>query len=1571
MAIDFTGINNINEYYTNYYLEVKFEENMKETIEKWTTEASEKGEKTKWSQVKALSDKYFKLKEKLEKIKNSEEKQKLHSEFLITLFSILSFDCHKSSFFGKDQLEITTFINAKKTNGEPYLVAINSLDLESSLLDTYINQDSEEKVFSENNIEALINKYIFSDKTPPRWVLLLGFNEIIIVDRNKWAEKKLLSFSLEEIFSRKEDSTIKALCVLLDKNSLVPQEGSPLLDTFDENSHKHALSVSEDLKYALRKSIELLGNEVIYDMRNRQRVAVFTNEELESRLTIECLRYMYRILFVLFVESRNDLEYAPLNSTEYMKGYSFESLRDLIDKVKLDSEEARNGYYLDSSIKQLFNMIYEGYPFKEIIIDNSNMKFFSEKIIKNEFEISPLKSHLFDPERTGLITKAKLRNEVFYEIINMMSMSKSKGKTQGGRISYAQLGINQLGAVYEALLSYRGFFAKEDLYEVKKADDKAYSELEAGYFVTAEQLNDYEENERVRTEDGELKVFAKGSFIYRLAGREREKSASYYTPEVLTKSLVKYSLKELLKDKTADDILKIKVCEPAMGSAAFLNEAINQLSEEYLLRKQAETGESIEHNDYYIEKQKVKMYIADKNVYGIDLNPIAVELAEVSLWLNTIYKKAYVPWFGNQLVCGNSLIGARKEFYEEKDLTTKKKDERWYEKAPTRLEPTKKIGDKQIYHFLLADPGMAKYGDKVIKSLAEENIKKIKDWNKSFTEPYDKDEIEQLKNLSKTIDKLFEKNLETIEEVEKLTTDNIPVWGQGSEEHMAEAKTTKEKDAIFNKYYKTEGAQNAGPYARLKMAMDYWCSLWFWPIDKADDLPSRSEFLFEMQLILEGNVFVNTSKPLTLFDVVDEKVEKLREKFDGLGTVNLDDLLNQLPRLQIVKEIARAQRFLHWELEFTKIFERNGGFDLFLGNPPWLKLGWNEGGILGEYEPLFDIRKFSANKITQLREETLSKYSGAKSAYFNEFESISGTQNFLNAGQNYKILEGQKANLYKCFLPQSWTFANKIGVQGFIHPESVYDDPQGESLRKEIYFRIKYHFQFKNQLLLFKDVDNNAKYSLNIFSVFKKNKIDFDNIFNLFVPKTIDESYNYEGSELVGGIKNENNEWNLKGHIKRIININNEALLSFSNFFNDSLGIGTSIPSLHSQELFSVIKKYSKFKNRLNDFKDYFYSTFMFDETQAQNNNIIERKTTFLNNPNELILSGTHFYVATPYNKTPKYICNSQNAYDNLELLNIPEDYLPRTNYVFNKDKYKIEEYIPSILLKNNNSLNENKVNNFYRLIIRNMLNVNQERTLISALIPKGISHINGCISYTFSNELFKDGMIFASFSFSLVYDFIIKVIGKSNLGKTLDNFPIIVKTKYDDYLLLRTLSLNSITIHYTELWEEMFKDEFTNDTWTKDNIRLNKNFFKDLTPNWQRNNALRYDFERRQALVEIDVLVAMALGLTLDELITIYRIQFPVMQQYEKDTYYDRNGRIVWTNSKGLIGVGLANRKDWDEVKEYKEGQTVSKTFMDDTQPGGAVERTIIYEAPFEKYSREEDYEIAWKAFEERLKDI
>ena len=178
-----------------------------------------------------------------------------------------------------------------------------------------------------------------------------------------------------------------------------------------------------------------------------------------------------------------------------------------------------------------------------------------------------------------------------------------------------------------------------------------------------------------------------------------------------------------------------------MGSAAFLNEAVSQLAEAYLTRKEQETGESVPHDKRVQELQRIKMFIADRNVYGIDLNPIAVELAEVSLWLNSIFEGGYVPWFRTQIVNGNSLIGARRQCYTMNQARAQAGPAVWYNNAPERIEPgQQRKFSRQIYHFLLGDPGMCAYTDKVIKSLEPEKIDHIKKWNKAFTKPLTEDE---------------------------------------------------------------------------------------------------------------------------------------------------------------------------------------------------------------------------------------------------------------------------------------------------------------------------------------------------------------------------------------------------------------------------------------------------------------------------------------------------------------------------------------------------------------------------------------------------------------------------------------------------------------------------------------------------------------------------------------------------------------------------------------------------------------------------------------------------------------
>jgi type II restriction/modification system DNA methylase subunit YeeA len=617
----------------------------------------------------------------------------------------------------------------------------------------------------------------------------------LLLDRSKFAQHRLLRFDWLELYSRRETETLKAVSVLLHKESLLDAQGQSLLDTLDENAHKHAYGVSEDLKYALRECIELLGNEAAQQLIEQAREkskGIYTGKDAldPSELSLECLRYMYRLLFLFYIEARPELGYAPVDSDVYLRGYSLEALRDL-ELTPLTNEAERQGRFLHDSIQMLFKLVGEGTddPTKKDKF-TSNV-FDSTQTGRDAFQMAPLKSHLFDLDRTPLLNKVVFPNHILQRIIQLMSLSRpAKGKRRRGRISYAQLGINQLGAVYEALLSYRGFFAQDNLYEVKKAGTDPDA-LETGYFVSAEALAEYDDEEKVydTNERGEkaLRLHKKGNFIYRLAGRDRQKSASYYTPEVLTQSLVKYALKELYKEQLkdlpddrarAEKLLTLNVCEPAMGSAAFLNEAINQLAEKYLELMQSARDERIPQHQYPEERQKVKMYLADNCVFGVDLNPVAVELAEVSLWLNALSKDRFVPWFGLQLHCGNSLIGARREAFGSEQLKRKPSDkDAWLNQAPQAIPMAEPRPKGRIWHFLLPDSGMASYSDKEVKALYPDDIKACNTWRKEFAQPFNTSELERLEKLSAKVEELWQEHAQGLAKLRKRTTDPYRIYG--------------------------------------------------------------------------------------------------------------------------------------------------------------------------------------------------------------------------------------------------------------------------------------------------------------------------------------------------------------------------------------------------------------------------------------------------------------------------------------------------------------------------------------------------------------------------------------------------------------------------------------------------------------------------------------------------------------------------------------------------------------------------------------------------------------------------
>jgi type I restriction-modification system DNA methylase subunit len=1640
-AATFLGISNENEFYSSHYLSEVFEGDIKELIQSWQNQEQEDKEagkthifKPPYQRLRDLARDYFVMRERSQKERNKAQAIEMQRAFFKSLIQALDFPYQANNIVVGEDLEIPV-LSAFPNTEEAKVWILGALDLEKEGLDPlslplmseqfFGAQPHADKLAGENWFD-LLNNHIFKLDEPPRWVLLLSDRQAILIDRYKWLQNRVLRFDWDEILGRKDDKTLKAVAALLHQSSLAPHEGGSLLDNLDENAHKHAFGVSEDLKYALREAIELLGNEAAEQLLQRKDIAYQGKTELNpDQLSRECLRYMYRLLFLFYIEARPDLGYVPIKHSEtYLKGYSLESLRDL-ELVQLNTESSLKGHYFHQTIQNLFSMIHQGLYYRQQTQQGLGFEEENQSLAGLDgFEIPALDSHLFDPKRTEYLNKVKFSNQTLQTVIRLMSLTREtsgRGKKRRGRVSYAQLGINQLGAVYEALLSYRGFFAREDLYEVKKAKDN-YDELHEGYFVTASEIDGYDDKEKVYEKDSDghkvLKIHRRGKFIYRLAGRDRQKSASYYTPEVLTKSLVKYTLKEKLgtnlEKLSADEILNLTVCEPAMGSAAFLNEAVNQLAEAYLTKKQTELNQRIPHAEYPAILQTVKMHIADHNVYGVDLNPIAVELAEVSLWLNSLNGSAQVPWFGYQLFNGNSLIGARRQVYSPSTINAKSKDGKWFNQAPKRLNPNTLAGQsdrkaEEIYHFLLPDPNMANVSDREAKQLLPEAFASAKTWRANFTENFEDYQLDLLQKMSGVIDLLWQSHTKTMREHRNQTEDQFAIWGQDTQE---QSSSTATKDKIREEGIFNHDAKIATPYHRLKLVMDYWCALWFWPLDKVDLLPDRDTWLMELNLILQSEIFsfqpagqnlldfeveesTETTRPGSfatpqseMFESsqasLNESEQTLSEVLTAKGELHLPSLYKRFPRLALVKELADKFKFFHWELNFADVFADKGGFDVMLGNPPWLKVEWNEGGVLGDFNPEFLIKKLTATQLRQEREKAFEAKPDLKKAWFTELEEAEGTQSFLNAMQNYPELKGVQTNLYKCFLPQAWRWGSPQGVSGFLHPEGIYDDPKGGAFRAMLYPRLRAHFQFQNEKKLF-PIGNRNKFSINVFGS-RQNEPHFAHMANVFATKTIDLSYEHDGQGAVPGIKDEHDNWSLQGHSSRITWVKPISLKVFAELYDEAgtPPLQARLPAIHSQELISVLEKFAQQPKRLGDLKGEYFSTVMFDETYAQRDGTIQRQTQFPDSPEQWVLSGPHFYVGNPFHQTPRAVCETHRAYDKIDLTDLPEDYLPRTNYIPACDAAEYHRRTPTVPWIEEGETHSKKVTEYYRAITKFQMSQSGERAFFTSIIQPKLAHINTIIGYGFKD--LEQLVMFSSLGMSICSDFYIRTTGRGASSGITPSLPIF---KINNEIRVRVLILSVLTEGYASLWVDSWREAFLKDLWTSTYLILNQKFFANLTSNWQRNCALRTDFERRQALLEIDVLVAMALGMTLQELLTIYRVQFPVLQQNERETYYDQNGRIVFTPSKGLVGVGLArtvSNKDDSVIIEYPDGTTESKplgwkdainlpagskihrTVLDDTQPGGPKEKVITYVSPWHLPNREDDYRQAWKVFTERF---
>ncbi|CAL9371379.1 class I SAM-dependent DNA methyltransferase [Streptomyces sp. enrichment culture] len=1483
--------------------------------------------------------------------------------------------------------------------------------------------------------------FLFACEDAPRYVLLLVGGVVVLADRAAWGEGRYLAVSLDACLERndtKAGGELDTVAALFGADSLrTPEEGgeNPLATLVDKST-KHAVGVSSELRDGLRLSVELIANEVLDRIREGgvRPEEVKELPELGRQLTRESLRYLYRILFLLYAEARPELGILPSDYPEYQMGYGLGRLGELIAERDLVDEKSRKGFYLYESLDLLFGKVQEGYRPRRThgVVDEK-----ASEDVGLRFE--PLHSKLFEPEAIRLIgaravpdprvegeadgeagerfIDTRLRNETLYRVLRLLMLTRGKKRERGGFISYAQLGINQLGAVYEGLMSYSGFVAGEELYEVAKHGDPK----DGSWLVPATKADEYPDEVFVRQKDEdtgeERRVrYAPGAFVYRLSGRDRQTSASYYTPESLTRVTVQLALQHRLdQDDTvteARELLEWKICEPALGSGAFLNEAINQVAAEYLRRRQDELGVAIDTEKYAVELQKAKAYIALHNSYGVDLNNTAVELAEVSLWLNTMHPGMEAPWFGLHLRRGNSLIGGRREIYSAERL----KKGGWLGMTPERFPLSEALAgaplpEGAVHHFLLpAKEWGAVAAEKEAKALAPDEAKALGAWRKAITKSPNAAQTKRLQGLARRAEYLWGLVVRRLEISEREISRRVDVWG------AEEGWLRSPEVAVPREKVKADLEAVDTPYWRLKTLMDAWCALWFWPVQEAALLdgsheayaraaevaaqsgewtvsavpaqsaaPARetyeSEDLFgDVQVVevkakaarggsrkeqirgerrtviplaslddwldfaesLLGTQDVAADSLVAHFDTLDELERYEDELPEWMGMERFTSLESRYPWVGVARDVASRQGFFHWELEFGQVFV-HGGYDLQVGNPPWVRPDWHEDAVLAELEPWFKLAEKPTTEDWRLRKTEALTGHPERYYFLEELATNTGIGESLSSA-SYPLITG-RPNLYRSFMCQVWRHSKTNGSAGLIHPDTHLEGVKDGRLRLEAYHHLKLHATFINSGNWAFEIGRTVPFGLHIYGG-RRSEIDFLTLSQLHSASVLPESLTHDGSGPAPSQKHRGT-WDIRPHKSRIIRVTRDLLKQWQLLATNEGSPAEQTPLLHSittheQE---AINSLARVKNKLHAHHPFISSGY--NETISKKDGVIRYQVGQAATWNEVILQGSHFSAATPFAKQPNLPMRNGKDWGTWQLTKLDSDSVPRTTYVraTSRDEYEAAQDL----------WGSHRYTERYRLAWRVMIDSkNTERSLFAALIPPGPTHVDAVNSMALDSDRLT--ALNAGFWATLPLDYLLRITGRSHLrvaeahkmpAPEIDH-PLAAP------LLLRTLRLNSLTRAYSPLWEELFDPTWPGyEAWAFPTWPNIQPLAGGLKRTWENETPLRTELERRAALVELDALVSVWLGITADQLVAIYKSRYAVLADREAAMYFDATGRRIAADPYAY-GSGQT-KQDYNDLMVHLRNPL-------------AIPPPTGYVAPFYRADRETELRAAHAHFQDRL---
>lgn len=535
---------------------------------------------------------------------------------------------------------------------------------------------------------------------------------------------------------------------------------------------------------------------------------------------------------------------------------------------------------------------------------------------------------------------------------------------------------------------------------------------------------------------------------------------------------VAYQTKMLIPKKP-EEILVVKVCDPACGSGSFNVAALNYLTNALYdslvyhcnlldptdaLRKTLPFGLKIDNpspeqelpaspNDENFEalvKAKLKRYVVENCIYGVDLNPTAVELARLSLWIETMDKNLPFEFLDHKIKVGNSLVGAWLDTFQEYPLAA------WLREGGDKNHNTSVHFEKGAWTEEIKD----RLNDVIKPEMAEVISLRAGQLRLDFMGNLI-DPIEEHKNITQKYNELHKPDMS--------------IFG------------LEQKAKLYYELLNSES------YKNVKSRMDLWCAIWFWPADKIDLCPTPKSFY--------------------------EPTEEM---------------------LSVAKQVAEQLKFFHWEIEFPDVFNpHRQGFDAIVGNPPWETLQPNSKEYFSNIDPIYrTLGKQDALKMQrQLFNSNIDielnwlRYNDFYRAFGNYSKMVSNpfglyeekSKGFIPLAKAKKTSENlhitwkklrEKTNkrfvyehpfkyqgtgklyTYKLFSELSFILLKKFGRLGIIIPSGIYSDDGSKELRNLFINNNKWEwlYSFENKEAIF---DIHRSFKFNPIIIQKNGETDF------------------------------------------------------------------------------------------------------------------------------------------------------------------------------------------------------------------------------------------------------------------------------------------------------------------------------------------------------------------------------------------------------------------------------------------------------------------------------------------------